>query len=601
MFGNNAATTLVVHTGGLGDLVLAARLIEGLKAGLGGPIVLLLRKPFLEVPKLFPHPPDQVLALDFDPHRQSFPTDDLRQQLHQLLETLRDLNINTVIVADLQPTWLSWFLIAVLSETKTAALSSSLFPRGLLPLLIKDFQGKKRDLEGPTLQPGLHENQRYNLLLQHLHCPPPDLKPWPKPALDPQLAASAGVTPGKYIACFPTGAASTLAKRWSPENYASVLAGRLNVESKLLLTGESSELGALQEFKQAFSKDREYIRLFTGSAQDIPKLASLLAHSKMYFGNDTGPAHLAQAYGVPGVVVFGGGTWPHYGPWGRGSVGVVQPLGCFGCGWDCAFGKAYCLEAIPVEKVREAFELAQSSPLAKATVLEATAGPQFDQNLLAATAAGYKLSQQERQQRFDAALELEGQFQFPIKHREWPQPVRAQEDTIDRLQAALSNQMTALQLVDKALKAFLPEAGITVSGYEDLEAGLLGKLARDRELAGMIRSSQTAFDDGVKVAAQRIDQLNLQMVEVAVAAKERLSLLEKVSAELEQSKAEVLLVTEGLEVARQQLHNSGEREKGHMARMEALLEGERTLLAEVVKLREETLRETLIRHWKSRS
>ena len=327
----------------------------------------------------------------------------------------------------------------------------------------------------------------------------------------------------------------------------------------------------------------------------------MLAHSNMYFGNDTGPAHLAQAYGVPGVVVFGGGTWPHYGPWGRGSVGVVQPLGCFGCGWDCAFGKAYCLEAIPVEKVREAFELAQSSSLAKATVLEATAGPQFDQNLLAGTAAGYKLSQQERQQRFDAALELEGQFQFPTKHSQWPQPVRAKEDTIDRLQAALSNQMTALQLVDKALKAFLPEAGITVSGYEDLEAGLLGKLARDRELAGMIRSSQTAFDDGVKVAAQRIDQLNLQMVEAAVAAKERLSLLEKVSAELEQSKAEVLLVTEGLEVARQQLTSAGEREKGHMARMEALLEGERTLLAELVKLREETLKETLMRHWKSRS
>ena len=91
MFGNTAPTTLVVHTGGLGDLVLAARLVEGLKTGLGGKIVLLLRKPFLEVPKLFPNPPDQILALDFEPHRQSFPTDDLRQQLHQLLATLRDL------------------------------------------------------------------------------------------------------------------------------------------------------------------------------------------------------------------------------------------------------------------------------------------------------------------------------------------------------------------------------------------------------------------------------------------------------------------------------------------------------------------------------
>ena len=594
MFGNNAATILVVHTGGLGDLVLAARLIEGLKTGLGRPIVLLLRKPFLQVPELFPHPPDQILGLDFEPHRESFPTDVLRQQLRQLLATLQDLHVDTVIAADLQPTWLSWFLIAALSETKTVASTASTFPRGLLPLVIKDFQGKKRDFEGPVPQPDLHENQRYDLLLSHLKCPPPDLKSWPKPTLDPQLAAQADVAPGKYVACFPTGAASTLAKRWQPENYACVLAGRLNTESKLLLTGESSELGALQEFKQAFSQDAEHIRLFTGSAADILKLAGLLANSKMYFGNDTGPAHLAQAYGVPGVVVFGGGTWPHYAPWGSGSVGVVEPLGCFGCGWDCAFGRAYCLETIPIEKVREAFELSLSSPLAKATVLEASAGPEFDQAFLAKTAASYKLSHQERQQRFDAALELEGQLQFPVKHSQWPQPVRAKEDTIDRLEAVLSNQMNALQLVDNALKAFLPEAGIAVSGYEDLEAGLRAKLARDQQLADKIQDSQTAFEEGVKVTAHRVDQLNLRMVEVAVAAKERLALLEKVS-------AEVQMLTGALDDARQQLNNAGEREKGQMARIEALLEGEQTLLAEVVKLREETLRETLNRHWKSRS
>ncbi len=601
MFGNNAASTLIVHTGGLGDLVLAARLIEGLKAGLDCPIVLLLRHPFLEVPKLFPNPPDKVLTLGFEPHRQSFPTDDLRQHLHQLLATLRDLKINTVIAADLQPTWLSWFLIAVLSEAKTAALTSSTFPRGLLPLLIKDFQSKKRDFDGPVPQSGIHENQRYDLLLHHLNCQPPDLKPWPKPALDPQLAVGAGVTPGKYIACFPTGAASTLAKRWSPENYAAVLAGRLHAETKLLLTGESSELEALQEFKQALHHDAEHVRLFTGEAADIPKLAALLANSKMYFGNDTGPAHLAQAYGVPGVVVFGGGTWPHYGPWGRGSVGVVEPLGCFGCGWDCAFGKAYCLESIPIEKIREAFELAQDSPLAKATVLEATAGPEFDQTFLAKAADGFRLSQLERQQRFDAALELEGQLQFPLRHSQWPQPIRVREDTIDRLEAVLSNQMNALQLVDNALKVFLPEAGITVSGYEDLEAGLVAKLARDRQLAETIQATHTSFDKGVQLASHRIDQLNLQIAEVAVAAKERLSLLEKVSAELLQSGAQVQMLEAALADARQQLTNAGEREKGQMARIEALLEGERTLLAEVVKLREETLSETLKRHWKSMS
>ena len=56
--------------------------------------------------------------------------------------------------------------------------------------------------------------------------------------------------------------------------------------------------------------------------------------------------HLAAALDVPVVAVFGGGTWPRFVPAARRGVALVQPLPCFGCGWDCAFGDAPCLGEI---------------------------------------------------------------------------------------------------------------------------------------------------------------------------------------------------------------------------------------------------------------
>ncbi len=566
----------------MGDLILAARLVEGLRNhNPGGRVLFVVRKPFAQVSQLFPDPPDEVLTLDFEPHHQSVPTEALREQLQLLVKVIQDRQPDTLVAADLEPSWLSWFLISQFPQSQVVALTSSQPKHGLLPLLIQKFGGKTRGFEGPAyqldMQANMHENQRYNAILEYLGCLPPDSKPWPKPTADSELFAQIGVQAGKYIACFPTGAASTLVKRWSQANYAEVLTGTLTEDCKLLLTGEVSERDALLAFRDAFGTEAQHIRIFTGSAQDIGKLAMLLANAQKYIGSDTGPAHLAQAYGIPGVVVFGGGTWPHYAPWGNGSVGVVQRLGCFGCGWDCAFGKAYCLETLPVEKVRQAFISAGTFPTGP-SLLEVEAPAEFDHTFLKTTAASYRSAQANRANRFEAAIEMEGSLQFPV----WPQPFRAHEDKMDQLEAVLQSQLKALQSVDKALRAFLPEAGGTVSGYDDLEAALVSKLNRDREFA---RDSMERLAN--------MQTLSTQLAAMTTAAQERLALIEK-------SGAESQMYQVALADAREQLSAAGQREKDHAARIELMKEEEQALHVELSKFRSETLMDAIMRKWKLR-
>ena len=70
----------------------------------------------------------------------------------------------------------------------------------------------------------------------------------------------------------------------------------------------------------------------------LSELKSLLASAALFVGNDSGPAHMAAAFGVPSVVVFGPSDPGIWGPWrtpgeaiaaegGIGSIPVSRVLG----------------------------------------------------------------------------------------------------------------------------------------------------------------------------------------------------------------------------------------------------------------------------------
>ncbi len=93
--------------------------------------------------------------------------------------------------------------------------------------------------------------------------------------------------------------------------------------------------------------------VFIGSAQDdfspfegfrrvagasLGEVKRLLAGARLFLGNDSGPAHMAAALGVPAVVIFGASDPEIWGPWraraevivARGGIESVSPAEVFG-------------------------------------------------------------------------------------------------------------------------------------------------------------------------------------------------------------------------------------------------------------------------------
>jgi ADP-heptose:LPS heptosyltransferase len=97
---------------------------------------------------------------------------------------------------------------------------------------------------------------------------------------------------------------------------------------------------------------------------DLHDLIAILAHARIVLSNDSAPAHLAAALGVPVVAIGGGGMPARYLPYPAGDpttdrphlVIVDPPWPCFGCGWNCRYAPprntpAPCVTAITVDAV----------------------------------------------------------------------------------------------------------------------------------------------------------------------------------------------------------------------------------------------------------
>ena len=144
---------------------------------------------------------------------------------------------------------------------------------------------------------------------------------------------------GKKIGAEPV-IADWLACGMTPETLIAQLEP-LTTKSSALLVGHERERTYLESHAATSRTSTAAVvapALWLGREDSLPILAALIADSALFLGNDTGAMHLAAALDVPIVAIFGGGTWPRFTPTARRGLVLVQPLPCFGCGWDCAFG-----------------------------------------------------------------------------------------------------------------------------------------------------------------------------------------------------------------------------------------------------------------------
>jgi ADP-heptose:LPS heptosyltransferase len=91
---------------------------------------------------------------------------------------------------------------------------------------------------------------------------------------------------------------------------------------------------------------------------DLPldELMALMVDSALFLGNDSGPMHLATAFGKPVVGIFGSSDPKRWHPWGTPHRVIWAGLDCSPChGKSCANPDRFaCVKAIEVKEVIKA-------------------------------------------------------------------------------------------------------------------------------------------------------------------------------------------------------------------------------------------------------
>lgn len=124
--------------------------------------------------------------------------------------------------------------------------------------------------------------------------------------------------------------ASAPEKTWPAERFLEA-AGHLAAAwglDPVFLAGPGEDAGAFREYQVLAGRPLEEIK-------------SWMAGASFFLGNDSGPAHMAAAFSVPSVVLFGASDAAVWGPWKAPSETMLAPGG---------------IRSIPVDRVLAAME-----------------------------------------------------------------------------------------------------------------------------------------------------------------------------------------------------------------------------------------------------
>ncbi len=127
-----------------------------------------------------------------------------------------------------------------------------------------------------------------------------------------RLFATPRPRPRPYAVLHPLASAPD--KTWPSENFLAVaehLEERLGLEP-VFIAGPNENLG-------------EFSRYACIEGATLEEVKSLLAGAALFVGNDSGPAHLAAALGLPVTVLFGASDPEIWGPWRTESIILKSP------------------------------------------------------------------------------------------------------------------------------------------------------------------------------------------------------------------------------------------------------------------------------------
>jgi len=169
--------------------------------------------------------------------------------------------------------------------------------------------------------------------------------------------AQGGLTATDVVVGINPGSTYGGAKRWLPERFADVTERlcRTICESReqqvsVVIFGAKGEERLGHEIAARLPSRS----LVLSGATTIRELMAAVKRCAMLFTNDTGPMHIASAFQVPVVAIFGPTDWRTTAPFGSAHAVVRQPVDCAPCLLrECPIDHR-CMTRVSVDQVYEA-------------------------------------------------------------------------------------------------------------------------------------------------------------------------------------------------------------------------------------------------------
>lgn len=352
---------------------------------------------------------DGVVLVPFDSYRYTVVGEPLLCAAAGLLDALPEGPFDAVIAAELRPTWVSRLVAGHIRPQSFLTLHRAPVSRVIHRLLRDHFRlAYPRATRYASASEPMHEIERYGMLLAAFGVDGDAAPQWDVPEAEQlRCVAPLGLEPARYVTAFPGGAASVAYKRWPVERFAAVLkCASDEFGLQPLIVGARSDADTVEELARACAACGVQSRVWYDPQVDFSVTRAVIAGAGAFVGNDSGPVHVSQACGVPGVTIFGGGHYPAYLSWGRAAVAVANPLPCFGCDWDCVFDRGLCTEAVSAADATDALRQALALRTGAAAVAIVSNVPATVREVVAAAATTYRKAQKDRAARFEAIQSL---------------------------------------------------------------------------------------------------------------------------------------------------------------------------------------------------
>ena len=149
-------------------------------------------------------------------------------------------------------------------------------------------------------------------------------------------------------------------RRWPKERFAKV-ADELDQKygAKVIFFGGHDEVGLVNNIIRLMEKTAISL---TGKTT-IRQTMAIIERCDLFICNDSSLMHIAAMLNIPVIALFGPGQYQLYAPYNEESIVIREDVGCNPCNegsavWRkmCKRGRAYCMEAITIQKVMNAIE-----------------------------------------------------------------------------------------------------------------------------------------------------------------------------------------------------------------------------------------------------